>query len=149
MRRTSKSHKLWPGRMIKICPGLARPQLFHWNVGSVDHLLSFSAQNGWDRSQNRTNPWQSMADACYIIWYRLKTVGALEMSQEKPLELPYFACCVCWCLLALWIIFKKKITRLISASDRLWETRHRPCATPSASPGKLCWCLPIDKNATW
>ena len=123
MRRSSNAHKLWPGRMIKMCRGLARPQLFH--------LFRLRLAELDPKKQDRPVAIHGWRMLSFDEIFR-----ALEMSQEKPLELPYFACCVCWCLLALWIIFQKK-SRDSSQSqiDSEIKTRHRPCATPSASPG--------------
>ena len=109
--------KIW---MIKICPGLARPQLFRTLVRFIIfHLFRLRLAELWSKETGPThgNPWLTH------VWHHLTSFDIISCSGDvsrKTLELPYSTCCVCWCLLALCTI-SQKVTRLISASDRLWD----------------------------
>ena len=145
MRRTSKAHQLWPGRMIKMWPGLARPQLFRTLVRLIIfHLFRLRLAEIDPKKQDRP-----MAIHGWRMLYHLMSFDIIWCTGDVSRKTFGIAVFCMFCLLmSIGTVhhFQEKITRFISVSDRLWETRHRPCATPSASPGMLCWCPSYAKN---
>ena len=95
MRRTSKSHQLWPGKMIKMCPGRARPQLFQTLVRLIIfHLFRLRMAEIDPKKQDR-----SMAIHGWRMLYHLTSFDIIWCTGDvsrKTLELPYYACSVCW-----------------------------------------------------